>query len=170
MTVDLTLAKAQCRVTHSDEDALLEQYIASAKAWIERYTARLVAEDTVIDTFTEFGDYLVLSRGPFVSLTAVDYVDADGAEQELEGTRFRDGRIYPPTVGWPSYETFSTITVTYLAGYDVYELPEELVQAQLLLISHWYEQRSGVVVGVVSKELEYAIEALAGPFRLPTLR
>jgi uncharacterized phiE125 gp8 family phage protein len=169
MTVDLTLAKAQLRVTHSDEDDLIEQYIASAKAWVERYTARLLAEDTVIDTFTEFGDYLVLSRGPFVSLTTLAYVDGDGDDQELEGTRHRDGRIYPPSAGWPSYQTYSTITTTYLAGYDVYDLPEELTQAQLLLIAHWYQNREAVAEGTFN-EIPLAVEALAGPFRLPTLR
>lgn len=171
MTVDLTLAKAQVRVTHSDEDALLTQYIASSKAWIERYTGLFMEEGEVTDLFTEFGDYLQLSRGPFLALTGISYTDTDGDAQTVADSRYRDGLIYPPLVGWPAIEAYSTIEVTYTAGFDIYNpLPEELVQAQLLLISHWYDQRSAVVVGSISKELEYAIEALAGPFRLPTLR
>jgi uncharacterized phiE125 gp8 family phage protein len=169
MTVDLTLAKAQCRVTHTDEDTLLEQYIASAKAWLERYTARLLVQDSVVDTFTAFGDYLQLSRGPFVSLTAIDYFDTAGGEQEVSGASVRDGRVYAPTGGWPTIGDYTTITVTYLAGYDVYEVPEELVQAQLLLVGHWYVNREAATVGSTSEELKFAIEALAGPFRLPTL-
>ena len=46
----------------------------------------------------------------------------------------------------------------------------ELEQAQLLLISHWYENREAVVVGSASSELPMAVEALAGPYRLPTLK
>lgn len=171
MTVDLTLAKAQLRVTHSSEDSLITQYIASAKAWIERYTRLLIEEDEVTDTFTEFGDYLTLSRGPFGELTTIAYTDTDGASQEVSGARVQDGRIYPPTDGWPVIQDYSTISATYVAGYgDAYNpAPEELTQAQLLLIAHWYANREAVVVGTTNQELEYAIEALAGPFRLPTV-
>jgi uncharacterized phiE125 gp8 family phage protein len=170
VTVTLTLAKLQARVTHSEEDVLLTQYIASAKAWVERYTGLMLEEAEVTDRFTEFGDYLKLSRGPFLELTGVTYTDADGDPQTITDARYQDGLLYAPTTGWPSIETYSTIEAIYTAGFDVYNpLPEELVQAQLLLISHWYDNRSAVLVGSISKELEYAIEALAGPFRLPTL-
>lgn len=171
MTVDLTLAKAQCRVTHSGEDALLTQYIASSKAWIERYTRLLIEEGEVTDTFTEFGDYLLLTRGPFIELTGILYTDTAGDPQEVEDARVQDGRIYPPTTGWPSIQAYSTIEVVYVAGYgDAYNpAPEELTQAQLLLIGHWYQNREAVITGTISKDLEYAVEALAGPFRLPTI-
>lgn len=46
----------------------------------------------------------------------------------------------------------------------------ELEQAQLLLIGHWYENREAVVVGSSVAELPFAVEALAGPYRLPTLK
>jgi uncharacterized phiE125 gp8 family phage protein len=170
MTVDLALAKAQCRVTHSDEDTLLNQYIASAKAWVERYTGLFLEEGEVVDRFTAFGDYLKLSRGPFLALDGIDYTDAAGDPQTFTDARYQDGLLYAPLTGWPTIQAYSTIEVIYTAGFDEYNpLPEELTQAQLLLIGHWYDQRSGVVVGSISKELEYAIEALAGPFRLPTL-
>lgn len=46
----------------------------------------------------------------------------------------------------------------------------ELEQAQLLLIGHWYENREAVVVGSSVADLPFAVEALAGPYRLPTLK
>ncbi|WP_260581193.1 head-tail connector protein [Sphingopyxis sp. PET50] len=53
-------------------------------------------------------------------------------------------------------------------NYDVYA--PELDQAQLLLIAHWYENRSTVDSGnVIPREIPFAVEALAGPFRLPTI-
>lgn len=171
MTVDLTLAKAQCRVTHSNEDTLLTQYIASSKAWIERYTALLTEEDEVVDRFLEFGDYLQLTRGPFVELTSIDYIDSAGDPQSFTDARYQDGRLYAPTTGWPAIETYSTIEVTYVAGYgDAYDpVPEELIQAQLLLIGHWYLTREAVNIGNIVNEIPFAVEALAGPFRLPTI-
>lgn len=170
MTVSLELVKLQTRIRSTDEDALLTQYMASAVAWIERYTGLLLEEREVVDRFTEFGDYLLLSRGPFLALTSIAYVDGVGDAQEVADARFLNGRFYPPIAGWPAIQEHSTIEVTYTAGFDVYNpLPEELVQAQLLLIAHWHQNRETVVVGSTSKEIEYAVEALAGPFRLPTL-
>lgn len=170
MTVTLELAKAQCRIRHADEDALVTQYIASSQAWVERYTGLMFEETEVVDRFTTFGDYLTLSRGPFIELTSIGYTDADGDPATFSDARYQDGLLYAPTTGWPSVQTYSTIEVTYLAGFDVYNpLPEELTQAQLLLIAHWHQNREAVVLGSTTKELEFAIEALAGPFRLPTL-
>src|SRR5690606_23360416 len=167
--IDLALAKAQCRVTHNSEDTLLAQYIASAQAWVERYTGLLLVEDTVVDTFTAFGDYLELSRGPFVSLTSVAYVDTAGDDQTVSAARVRDGKIYAPDGGWPTIGDYTTVTVTYVAGYGPYEAPEELVQAQLLLIAHWYQNREAVAEGTFN-EIPLAVEALAGPFGQPTVR
>jgi uncharacterized phiE125 gp8 family phage protein len=169
VSVDLTLAKAQCRVTDTTEDALIEQYITSSRAWLERYTGLSFEEAEFTDTFTALDDYLQLSRGPFLALTTIAYTDADGTEQDLAASA-SNGRVYKPADGWPAILGNSTISVTYTAGFDAYNpLPEELVQAQLLLISHWFDNRGAVVVGQTSKELEYAVEALASPFRLPTV-
>lgn len=44
MTIDLALAKAQARVTHDAEDALITSYIAAAQAWVERYIGMTLAE------------------------------------------------------------------------------------------------------------------------------
>jgi len=38
----------------------------------------------------------------------------------------------------------------------------------LLLIGHWYVNREAV--GDAANEIPFAVEALAGPFRTPTLR
>jgi uncharacterized phiE125 gp8 family phage protein len=168
VTVTLTQAKAQLRVTHSGEDTYITDLIARAKAWVERYTAKNIAAAEVVDTFTEFGDYLLLSRGPFVSLTSLGYV-LDGTPETIatDAVFVQDGKIYAPGAGWPSYDTYSNITATYQAGYTT--TPPELDQAMLLLIGHWFENREGVVVGATNETLEYAIEALAGPFRTPTI-
>src|SRR5690606_21876625 len=154
---------------HNSEDTLLAQYIASAQAWVERYTGLLLVEDTVVDTFTAFGDYLELSRGPFVELTSIAYVDSAGDNQTVTGARVRDGNIYPPEGGWPVAGEYTPITATYVAGFDQYDVPEELVQAQLLLIAHWYQNREAVAEGTFN-EIPLAVEALAGPFRTPTVR
>lgn len=167
MSVELPLAKAQLRVRHADEDTLITQYISSSKAWLERYTAKALDEGEVIDTFTAFPAYFTLTRGPAVELSSIVYTDANGDEAEVEGASLIDGRVYPPVSGWPATSQNTPILVTYLAGYET--TPDDLVAAQLLLIGHWYQNREAVAQGTFA-EVPLAVEALAGPYRLPTVR
>lgn len=167
MSADLTTAKAHLRVTASSEDTLITGYLAAATAWIERYTGRKLAAAAVTETFTAFGDYIELSVGPVNSITSVTYLDAEGDSQTLADTRLQDGKIYKPLTGWPSILQYSTITVVYNAGYAT--TPKELEQAQLLLVGHFYQNREAVSTDRLA-QVPLAVEALCGPFRLPTLR
>lgn len=171
MTVTLELAKAQCKVRHDDEDTLFAVYMDAAAGFVERFTSLHLDETEVVDRFNAFGDYLQLSRGPFLELTSIAYVDAAGDAQTVADARVQDGRVYAPSsAGWPAILEYSTIEVTYLAGFDVYNpAPPEFDQAQLLLICHWFENRGTVAVGSTTKELEFAVDALIGPFRLPVI-
>jgi uncharacterized phiE125 gp8 family phage protein len=169
MTVTLAQAKAQCRVRHDDENDYITGLIAAAKAWVERYTMQPTAVSTVVETFNEFGDYIPLGYSPFSALTSIAYVDADGEDAEVADARVQDGRIYAPVeAGWPAITGYSTITVTYQAGYAT--TPPDLDHAMLLLIGHWYANREAVALGDAANEIPFAVEALAGPFRTPTLR
>lgn len=42
----------------------------------------------------------------------------------------------------------------------VHDIPEVIQQAMLLLIGHWYENREAVLMGMVSKEVEYSVKSL----------
>lgn len=53
------------------------------------------------------------------------------------------------------------------SGYD--DQADELVAAELLLIGHLYLHREAVSSGTQLSEVPFAVEALAGPFRQPTL-
>jgi uncharacterized phiE125 gp8 family phage protein len=167
VTVTTTQVKAQLGIRHSDDDTYLTDLIARAKAWVERFTAKNIAAAAVVDTFTEFGDYLLLSRGPFVSLTSIGYVYDATPETITVGDVFvQDGKIYAPTAGWPSYDTYSTITVTYQAGYTT--TPVDLDHAMLVLIEHWYEPDDKTPLDEHHK-VPLAVTSLAGPFRTPTV-
>jgi uncharacterized phiE125 gp8 family phage protein len=167
MTVTLAQAKGALGIRHSDDDTYITDLIARAKAWVERFTAKLTVQGEVVDTFSEFGDFLTLSRGPFVSLTSLGYVaDGEDATIDPETVSVFDGQVYPPADGWPEIDDHSAITATYQAGYAT--TPPELDQAMVVLIQHWYEpddktpldERYGVPLAVTS---------LAGPFRTPTV-
>lgn len=162
MSVTLTTAKLHLRVSGSGEDTIITAYLANATAWIERFTGKKLSAGAVSETFTEFGDYLELSWGPANTLTTIAYTDAEGEAATVSGARLQDGKVYPPTAGWPGILAYSTITVTYNAGYST--TPPELEQAQLLLAGHFYMARDE------NAPVPVAVDALCRPFRTPTLR
>ena len=162
MSVDLDQAKAQCRVTHSHEDGLIEQFMKAARAHIERLTGIRLEAGEVVDTFTRFGDYLQLTAAPFISLASISYLDSEGEEQAVTGAAVRDGRVYAPAAGWPALPAHGEVTVTYQAGYA--ETPADLDMALLLLIGHWYNNREAVSERPMS-EVPLAVQALVGPYK-----
>jgi uncharacterized phiE125 gp8 family phage protein len=166
VSVDLALAKAQLRVTGTSEDTLIGQYLAAAKAWVEKYTSVKLESGEVEERFTAFSDYLSLGWGPEPAEASIAYLDTAGEEQTLADGSIVGGRLYPPAgTEWPVILDPSEIVVTYTAGYTV--APPELDQAVLLLVTEYYENRSA---GDASPSLAAAVMALCSPYRLPTIR
>lgn len=169
MTLTLTQVKANLRVRHSEHDTLLTDHMARAKATIERYSRTKVPVDEVVETFTEFGDYIQLGWGPVTALTSLAYVDTEGDDQTVTDPYLRDGRIYAPADGWPSIGDYSVITATYEAGHaDGTEEQYQIEAAQLLLIEYWYNPPEKVDLDPVTK-LPLAVVALCEEFHLPAL-
>lgn len=165
--VSLSLAKQHLEYDASDRDDLINQYIAAAAAWVENYTGKRLTVGAVTDQFAEFGKYITPTRGPLVSVTTIAYVDTEDAAATVTGAKVVSGRIYPPEAGWPEIAENSAINVTYQAGYA--SAPADLVNAQLLLIGHWFANREAVNVGNIVNELPFAVEALCRPYRALTV-
>mgnify|MGYP006921312446 CR=1 FL=1 len=160
MTVTLALAKQHLRVDSSEEDDLIAQYMAAALVWVEQQTGKKMAVGAVTQIAVQFGNYIPLLWGPFVSLTSIAYTDTDDAPQTVTAARVRDGRIYAPEAGWPGIADYTPIVVTYQAGYST--VPAPLDSAQLLLIGEYYDNREA---GVASSAVSAAVESLCRPYR-----
>lgn len=169
MSVSLSTAKLHLRVSGSGEDTIITAYLNAATAWIERFTGKRLTAGSVTDYFTEFGDYLELTWGPpeTIASPVITYINADGDSDTVDDPRLRDGLLWPPTIGWPSYEVLSTISVAYTAGYST--TPTDLEQAQLILTNHFYENR-GLGMPLEDSDEGRALDSLCRPFRKPTLR
>jgi uncharacterized phiE125 gp8 family phage protein len=172
--VTLDTVKQHLRKTTAEEDTVIGAYRTAAIAYVEKYTGHILIQREVTDSFAEWGDFLTLRHQPITvgdptPTLEVTYHDAEGDETEYAGRVIRDQR-YPWTIHAPYGDEFpvladnGTINVTYTAGYDAGEVPDELNAAVLLMSGHLYHNRSAVVEGSF-EDLPFTIENLCRPFR-----
>ncbi len=58
--------------------------------------------------------------------------------------------------------------MTFIAGYGdaAEDVPTPLRHAMQLLVRHWFDQRTPVIVGTSAMDVPLAYHALIGPYRL----
>ena len=170
--VSLDEAKAHLRVTSADEDAYIASLITAAREWCEGFQQRAYVTQTrklVLDRFPG-GCAIYLPRPPLQSVTSIVYTDSEGAQYTVDADSYivdtdaEPGRIVLAYgASWPSVtlRPAAGVEITYVAGYgDASDVPQKVKQAMLLLVGHWYEQREAVLVGSISKEIEFAVHSL----------
>jgi uncharacterized phiE125 gp8 family phage protein len=175
--VSLELAKAQCRITDDNEDGLICAYVRAAREWVENYTGHILVRRPVTQTFSEFWPYLELYHRPVSEIVDIDYTDADAVAQTiLPAALLTTPNGYPyrirPVDAWPTIQTYSPVSVNYVAGYDEGEVPQAMIQAMLLLIGHYHTNRAAVGqtgAGVVSREVPLAVVSLCDQYRVPVV-
>ena len=166
--VDLALAKAHLRAEGTAEDVLIQSYLDAAAAHVEGATGKLLSRRTVVQDFARFGtasgDWLPLWWGPDPAAFTIDYLDAEGAAQSVLSPRVQRDRVFAPLAGWPATLEYSPVALGYTAGFGggvgQTPVPADLVQAQLMLVAHWYSNREAVNVGNIVSEVPLAVEAI----------
>lgn len=145
--------KAQCRIDDTASDTLITRLIGAARAAVEsRCGIRLITQTLAIKC-DQFGDLCRIPVGPVQSVSSVQYVDSNGATQtlatsvyELRAEGLDAAIVLKYGQSWPSIQLGSRVVVTVVVGYST--VPPELVQAVLLLIGGWFENREESVIGV----------------------
>ena len=170
-------AKLHLRVDISDDDAYIGTLITAAREWVEAYLDRTLITTQLILRAAEFPtEELELPRPPLVAsgtatAVVITYTLADTTTATLSTALYRvdrtstPGNVAPIINGtWPSdvIEDANAVAVTYWAGYGPTSasVPATIRHACLMLIGHWYERRSAVLTGTISKPLEFAVESL----------
>ena len=170
-------AKLHLRVDISDDDTYIGTLITAAREWVENYLDRTLITTQLILRAAEFPtEELELARPPMATAgtataVVITYTLADTTTATLSTALYRvdrtttPGNVAPVINGtWPSdvIEDANAVAVTYWAGYGPTSasVPATIRHAMLMLIGHWYDRRSAVLTGTISKPIEFAVESL----------
>lgn len=182
--VTLEMAKAHLRVDFNDEDDLINAYITAARSYLEDACGRRLITQIWNLYLQQWpaGDRLFVPYPPLIGVATVQYTDATETVTTVDPSLYvvnngsdlgevvlRFGQIWPPTVLSPS----RPIGVTFTCGYgeDPGSVPAPLVQALLLLIGHWYQNREAVVIGrasTISTRVNETVDALIARYKIPS--
>jgi uncharacterized phiE125 gp8 family phage protein len=165
-------AKAFARVDRTDEDALFQGLIVSARRYAEGATRRALINQTwdlFLDRFPVAGCAIEIPKPPLRSITSIKYFDTAGVEQTWAASKYivdtasTQGRVTPTeTEVYPTTQRrINAVTVRFAAGYaDAPEVPETVRLAIKMLTAHWYDNRGPVAFGTTVSAIPITIDDL----------
>lgn len=174
-------AKAHARVDHSDEDALIDVFVAAARERFDGWRGllgRCIIHQTWGFSSPRFSSSRLI-RLPFPDVTPesvqITYFDAEDVERSLASTQFdviedADGAAVLLKSGetWPSLARRpDAVTIEFQAGFGATaaEVPAAIRAAILLHFGHLYENREDVSANSRPAELPQGSMALVEPYR-----
>ena len=179
--VSLAEAKAQLRITTSDEDGLIAGYLIAARQHCENIMGRALVTRTYEQTLdyqwpeSDGSTYIMPAMPPLVSVTQISYVDNSGNTIVLPSNQYRVlprdpyGVVVPAFgVVWPPIRSqLDAATIRFVAGYGaIGAIPEPIRLAILLLTAHYYENREAVIVSRdLPSTLPMAVDSLLSLYR-----
>lgn len=172
--VSLVEAKAHLVQDHSADDTRISALITVAREYVEGRTWRALMTQTwdfYYDRFPDGSCPIAVPLPPLASVGTVAYTDPDGDAQTMATGTFRVLAAATPGLVEPAYNTAwpttrdarHAIRVRAAVGFGgASAVPAIYKHAIKLLVAHWYENPEAVLVGTVSKKLEFALDALLG--------
>lgn len=175
-TEPLTLseAKAHLRVTSSDDDAYISTLITVARELVEKETRQIWTAATFkisYDTFPATDTIIIPDITNISSITNIQYFDNNGADTTWDSSNYdlastlpcrivkKTASDYPSTDNQPDNVRIKVVTATPTGG-----VPKPILQAMLLIIGHFYENRQEVADRIYYT-MPKASEFLLTPYR-----
>ena len=178
--VTLAEAKLHLRVDIDDDNDLIEALVAAAREYVERLCrpqVALISQTWKLVLDATPGDTITLRPYPLQSVSSIKTISDAGVEATYSSSGYQvDTSSEPGRVrlksgySWPSttLQALNGFQVTFVAGFgdDPSDVPQQIRQAVLLLIGHWYENREvQIVTGAVPASLAFTVMALLAPWR-----
>lgn len=160
------------------EDNQLDILIKAAREHVESVTRRPLITQVWTYKAPCFADLIEL-KANLASVDEIRYIDTDGVQQTLASSVYSEdvsavvGRVYPAYgQSWPSVRNqINAVEIDFTVGYGDAgsDVPESIRAAMLLLIAHWYENRTAVMVGVNATKTPIGFDMLIAPYKVWTL-
>jgi uncharacterized phiE125 gp8 family phage protein len=168
--VTLDEAKDHCEVDYDDKDDLIGGQIDAALEFVSDRTGLTIRQQSYrLERPDWWNGCLDVPVMPVRDVTAVKYLDADGAEQTVNVADYRWSRTATgavvdllPTFTAPAVQSdrADAIRIEFDAGYDVPDatgagddpdivLPVRIKQIVLMLVSFWFDNRDAVAASGV---------------------
>ena len=176
--VTLADAKVHLRVDGTDEDTLITGLITAARRHVERSLGRALITQSWSFFLDEWPDpYAIeLPLTPLQAITAVTTYDVDDVGTVFDAQNyFADTASEPPRLvlrgaqPWPKPGRRANgieIALTVGHGDTASDVPQPLIQALMLLIAHWFEQREPVVLDDRPHPVPATVAGLLAPYRM----
>lgn len=174
------LINLHARIDSDDEEDILTHYVAAATQAVEgpRGIGLALATQTWRQSLAGFpDDGIVIELGPVQTIQSITYIDLDGVQQTLSPADYVYDLDTAPLTILPAYgKTFpqarpqpGSVKVTFIAGYgDADDVPADLKQAILFMVSHYVENREAATEKN-SRELPLAVESILSRYRVQSL-
>jgi uncharacterized phiE125 gp8 family phage protein len=175
-SIDVALVRANKRIRHANEDALIEFWIKAADAYIEKRTNRALMRQTLVLRLSRVLPCVYLPRPPFAEMTHVKYtVEGDAVVTVAPGdyVRTTDRMLQRIEIGaLGGYDQAGTMEIEYLVGAAAVDaVPAPLRQASLLLASHYTTSREAAYMDPrlmnVEKKIVFGVDELVKEYRVP---
>lgn len=173
-TLSLTDVKNHLRITSTDDDDALRDFIAAIRQRTETFLGKTLVTSTWVLKLDSFESEIELLMRPVQSITSIQYVDSDGVTQTLAASGYqfdRQGRLKPSYGNdWPdTRDQFDAVTITYVAG-DLHagKVQQDIKLAMKLWIGASDINRENVAFSQVVEIPDSARDLLA-PYRVHRL-
>lgn len=161
--------KTYVHIDHDTEDAIINNWIKTAREKLEKHLRRSIARQTIEISYDKFPSMPILvPRPPLLSVRSIKYYDTDDTETAIDLTGFYfDYNSEPGRIEFNHLETWPTSTVLRaidavkircVAGYDTGyttgttteapdsdDIPAAIKESIYLYCTHRNENRSGEV-------------------------
>lgn len=148
--VTLAEAKAQCRVTHTFDDAYITSLIAVSLELAQTYTRKLLTPGNVTVVVDDGRSEILVPFGGVASITTVKLDDVESTDYTFDPVMQK----LTPTVPYVKAE------VTFDCGYTV--MPATVKHAVLMMISTFYNQRDDMITGTNIEQIPHRATVLLG--------
>lgn len=175
--ISLEETKSFMRIDGSDDDILINSLIAAARIYIETTMGLIMISESwsyYIDKWPN-KSVIYMPLSPIISVDEIRIHSSPSSYETLEAEHYQ-ADIYsnhprikilntPSTT--PLASSLNQIEIQITAGFgdQISDVPSDLKQAMLMLVTHWFEKREPIGYGGTFVKVPVAIEAILSNYK-----